>query len=179
MQQCHDNLISNPFSDSSAPATPTMLLFSMVPTLRLLHQQKFNKDARNVYVANIISGDLVNKTKFLFSLSSHSRRLLPQIPTWLAHSHHSGICSNVLEKVFPGYPIYNRRLLPPCQLPFSAPNVFHQDLKFYQSFVCLLIVSLRMKASRRPGLLASVTAVSLILEHCLNHQSIIICLLKK
>lgn len=69
-----DNLISNPFSDPSAPATLAMLLFSIVPTLRLLYQQKVNKDAWNVYVANIISGDLVNKTKFLFSLSSHSRR---------------------------------------------------------------------------------------------------------
>lgn len=117
--------------------------------------------------------------EFTFQKVLPSRRLLPQIPTWLAHSHHSVICSNVLEKVFPGYPIYNRLFLPPCQLPFSAPNVFHQDLKFYQSFVCLLTVSLRMKASRRPGLLASATAVSLILEHCLNHRSIIVCLLKK
>ena len=118
--------------------------------------------------------------EFTFQKFLPSRRLFPQIPTWLAHSHHSGICSNVLEKVFPGQPIYIRLLPPPCQLPFSAPNtIFHQYLTFYYSFVCLLIVSLRMKASRRPGFLASVTAISLILGHCLNHQSIITCLLNK
>ena len=40
----NDNLTPNPFPDPSAPTTLAVLLFSTVPTLRLSHQQRLNKD---------------------------------------------------------------------------------------------------------------------------------------